>query len=91
MRALNCISNCCDDCFGSANVVLGEAGCLGGEIETSERAWGPPALVRGTRSTLIFWSANPFRLGRGCESRIDHYLVDGVPALSDDELQVQIG
>jgi hypothetical protein len=33
----------------------------------------------------------PLPLGRGCESRIDHYLVDRVPRLRDDKLQVQVG
>ena len=41
--------------------------------------------------TLILASSNPLPLGRGCESRIDHYLVDRVPRLGDDELQMQVG
>ena len=34
---------------------------------------------------------DPLPLGRGCESRVDHYLVDRVPRLGDDKLQVQVG
>src|ERR1700693_4385593 len=43
--------------------------------------------------TLIamFGSIDTLPLGRGCESRIDHYLVDRVPRLGDDKLQVQVG
>jgi len=43
--------------------------------------------------TLIamFGSMDTLPLGRGCESRIDHYLVDRVPRLGDDKLQVQDG
>src|ERR1700704_4796754 len=36
-------------------------------------------------------SMDTLPLGRGCESRIDHYLMDRVPRLGDDKLQVQVG
>jgi hypothetical protein len=43
--------------------------------------------------TLIptFSNSNPLPLGRGCESRVGHHLVDRVPRLGDDKLQVQVG
>lgn len=36
---------------------------------------------------LTLRSSNPLPLGSGCESRINHYLVDRVPRLGDDKLQ----
>jgi len=39
---------------------------------------------------LTLRSSDPLPLGRGCDSRIDHYLVDRVPRLGDDKLQVHV-
>jgi len=39
---------------------------------------------------LTLRSSNPLPLGRGCNSRIDHYLVDRVPRLGDDKLHVHV-
>jgi len=39
----------------------------------------------------LFGRFNPLALGRCHESRIDHQLVDRVPRLGDDKLQVQVG
>jgi hypothetical protein len=44
----------------------------------------PEALI------LTLRSSNPLPLGRGCDSRIDHYLVDRVPRLGDDKLHVHV-
>src|ERR1700675_4977367 len=43
--------------------------------------------------TLIatFGSMDPLPLGRGCDPRGDHHLVNGVPTLGNDNLQVQVG
>jgi hypothetical protein len=43
--------------------------------------------------TLIamFGRMDTLPLGRGCESRIDNYLVNRIPRLRDDKLQVQVG
>ena len=55
----------------------------------SVREW--PLSENLILSLRLFESSNPLPLSRGCESRIDHYLVDRVPRLGDDKLQVQVG
>ena len=39
----------------------------------------------------MFEGMDTLPLGRGCDARIDHYLMDRVPRLGDDKLQVQVG
>ena len=53
----------------------------------------PARFEIGLSGALIamFGSMDTLPLGRGCKSRIDHYLVDRVPRLGDDKLQVQVG
>src|SRR5450755_4617333 len=58
----------------------------GGVRTTSE---GNPPLVPG--AALLFGTPEALSVGRGCDPRIDHYLVDGVSSLSNDDLQVQVG
>jgi hypothetical protein len=53
------------------------------------RALFDSGLFPGTL-ILTLRSFNPLSLGRGCDSRIDHYLVDRVPRLGDDKLQVHV-
>jgi len=38
----------------------------------------------------MFEGMDTLPLGRGCDARIDHYLVDRVPRLGDDKLQVHV-
>jgi|SRR5271169_6839108 len=40
---------------------------------------------------LLIGSADALPFSRGCDPGIDHHLVDGVPALGNDKLQVQVG
>jgi hypothetical protein len=63
---------------------------------TGERGGYMPRSVGSDGSFLealiaMVGSMDPLPLGRGCESRIDHYLVDRVTRLRDDKLQVQVG
>jgi hypothetical protein len=66
--------------------IIGE-GKRGEYVPRSVREW---PLFRETLIS-IFGSSNPLPLGRDSGSRIDHHLVNGVPTLSDDKLQVQVG
>src|SRR5690348_11387335 len=38
----------------------------------------------------MFEGMDTLPLGRGCDARIDHYLVDRVPRLGDDKLQMHV-
>ena len=57
-----------------------------------ERGGHIPALsrVRTLSGNLIamIGSMDPLSLGRSCKTGIDHHLVDRVPGLSDDKLQM---
>jgi hypothetical protein len=45
--------------------------------------WKPQCLLLGSADALSF--------GRDCAPRVGHYLVDRVPRLGDDKLDVQVG
>ena len=40
---------------------------------------------------VLLGSLDALSFGRGCDTRVDYHLVDGVSALGNDNLQVQVG
>jgi hypothetical protein len=76
------------DCFRNS-LLQSTLGSIG---KQKKRAGICSALVsKGIPSWfLLLGSFNAFSFGCSCDARIDDHLMDGVPALGNDDLQVQV-